>query len=110
MKASSARSYSTATTVPLATKERIYVFNVSGGLVGEYASLEACAAKLDLKVPNLRAALRRGSLTGGRYYLATAATFKPTQHNLCQNPLALNHHGAHHRTMGGLEADFSRPF
>lgn len=67
----------------------IFVFNTAGGLAGEYPSIDTCASKLGLTISSLRAALRRGSLTCGRYYLSYERSFNALAYNLTQNPMAV---------------------
>ena len=100
--ATTARQTPTDTTVR-PKKKRVFVFDATGKLLGEYESVTLCAEKLRLGRPCINAGLQRGSIVNSRYYISYNEKFKIDEFKFSHNPL---HPRAQHVYGGGSHASF----
>lgn len=91
---------------PLTT--RVYVFDASGALLGDYETVTLCAEKLALGRPCVNAGLQRGSIVASRYYISYDKNFKASNFKLTHNPLQgrLHHPRGMRPQAGFLEQEF----
>ena len=90
------------------SKQVVFVFDGQGRLLSEHESVTACAQKLDIKRTSVNAALQRGSILAGRYYISADKEFKLSKFNQRHNPMVPRSQHPHGLTNGAgfLEREF----